>query len=267
MMRMSYGVVGLVVLAAVAAPVVAPFDPTAQLDIVLLKNQPPSSAHWLGTDPFSRDILSRVLYGARNSLLIAATATVVALVAGACWGGVAHLAGRHLGASLLTLADAARTVPRLLTLLCASAIAGVWSPLALAIVVGLTASPIVCRLAYAQLSAVAARPFVEAAHALGASRPRVLTRHLAPHLLPPLAATGVLMLADVMALEASLSFLGLGVRAPHVSWGGMVQDALPFLRSAWWVAAVPSVCLLVTVLCISQLADRALLASPDNASS
>ena len=244
------------VLAGTLAPLAAPFDPSAQLDVVALKNQPPSATHWLGTDPFSRDILSRVLHGARTALLIATTATGVALVAGALWAALAYAAGPRRGGWLLTMADAVRTVPRLLMLLCASAVVGNWAPMALAVLVGLSASPIICRVAHAQLTAISVRPFIESARALGASRARVVWRHLAPHLLAPLGATGALMLADVMALEASLSFLGLGVRAPHVSWGSMVQDALPFLGSAWWVAAAPCVCLMITVACASQVADR-----------
>lgn len=260
-MKLSLSLLLLIAVAAIAAPLLAPFDPSAQLDVVGLKNHPPSAAHWLGTDPFSRDVLSRLLHGARTSITVALTATLVALAAGAVWGALAHGLGASGGAWLLTLADAARSVPRLLILLCASAVVGRWVPQSLAILVGVTASPIICRVVHARLATLSVRPFIEAAGALGVSRGRILWRHLLPHVMDPLVATGVLLLAEVMVLESSLSFLGLGVRAPGISWGTMVQEALPFIGSAWWVAAVPSVCLLLTVACTAHLADALSLQS------
>jgi len=194
MPRFSTIVFGAIVLLAILAPLVAPFGPAQQLDIVALKNRAPSVTHLLGTDAYSRDLLSRALFGARTSLFVAFAATTIATVVGTLWGGLA--------------------------------------------------------------ATVQSRSFVEAAHAAGSAPGRVFLRHIAPHLTGPLTAAGTLLLADILALESGLSFLGLGIKPPGASWGNMVQDALPYLGSAWWTAAVPCACLLVTVFSASALADQ-----------
>lgn len=246
----------ILIAAGSVAPLMAPFDPAAQLDIVGLKNHAPSAAHWLGTDGFSRDVLSRALYGARTTVLVASLASVMALTMGAVWAMCAMALGSRAGAVLLSAADVFRSIPRLLLLLAVVVVAGALAPVTLAIAVGITASPSVCRVVYAQLQQLSARPFVEAASALGVSRHRVLSRHLVPHLTGPLIAVGVLLMADVMAFESAVSFLGMGVRAPSVSWGSMVQDAMPFFGTAWWGVAVPCTFLAITVLCTARVADR-----------
>ena len=244
------------VMAALLAPFVAPYDPAHQLDIVGLKNQGPSVAHWLGTDAYSRDILSRVLYGARTSLMVATLATLVATLLGCVWGGVAATASGRTGHMLMLVVDVVRSIPRLLLFLVAVALAGVLTPPVLAILLGAAAWPATSRLVYALVRDTESRSFVEAARSSGASSARVLAVHVAPHLAGPLVASGALLLADILALESGLSFLGLGVRPPGASWGNMVQDALPYLGSAWWTVAVPCACLVVTVLSAASIADH-----------
>ncbi|MEO7997907.1 MAG: ABC transporter permease, partial [Gemmatimonadaceae bacterium] len=249
-------VLAAVILAALFAPLVAPFDPAQQLDIVTLKNQGLSLKHLLGTDAYSRDIFSRVLYGARTSLMVAFLATTIATMLGVVWGGLAATANTRVASAMMLLVDVVRSVPRMLLFLVAVALAGALTPPVLAILLGAAAWPATSRMVYALVRDTESRSFVEAARSSGASSVRVFARHIAPHLIGPLTASGALLLADILALESGLSFLGLGVRPPGASWGSMVQDALPYLGSAWWTAAVPCVCLVVTVLSAATIADQ-----------
>ncbi len=245
----------LVLTAALLAPWIAPFDPARPLDIVGLKNSAPSLAHLFGTDSYSRDILSRVMFGARTSLTVAFLATILAITFGCVWGGLAAMLQRNTGRAMMLVVDTVRSVPRMLLFLVAVVLLGTLSPPMLAVLLGASAWPATSRLIYTLVRDMTSREFVEAAHSVGASNWRVFTHHLAPHLLGPIVASGALLLADCLAVESGLSFLGLGVRPPQPSWGNMVQDALPYLGSAWWVAAVPCTCLLVTVLAAANIAD------------
>lgn len=249
-------ILSIMVVAAALAPWIAPFDPAAQLDVVRLKNAPPSPTHWLGTDSYSRDILSRALWGARTSIGVAFLATSIATGVGAVWGGLAASFGSRLGDTLMAAVDVFRSLPRILVFLAAVVLLGSLTPVALALILGATAWTGTSRLVYVLVRELRTREFVEAAHSVGASRSRVLALHIAPHLLGPLTASGALLLADILALESGLSFIGIGVRRPGASWGNMVQDALPYLGSAWWLAAVPCVLLLMTVLSAASIADH-----------
>jgi peptide/nickel transport system permease protein len=242
--------------AGLLAPWIAPYDPAVQLDIVQLKNGAPSLAHWFGTDPYSRDILSRALFGARTSLTVAAVATLLATVIGCAWGVCAATVSNRVGDVMMSVVDVVRSLPRVLLFLCIAVVLGPLSAMTLALVLGATAWTGTGRLVYVLVRDVTARPFVEAARSIGASRLRVLQRHVMPQLLTPLAASGALLLADILAVEAGLSFIGLGVRPPAASWGGMLQDGLPYLQSAWWLTAAPSVLLIATVLSAAGIADR-----------
>ena len=254
--RVAVIVLGLVVIAALLAPLIAPYDPAAQLDIVALRNSKPSLPHLLGTDAYSRDILSRVLFGARTSLLVAFLATIIATILGTVWGGIAASVQGGVGTVMMLAVDVVRSVPRLLLFLVVVALMGALTPTLLAILLGAAAWPATSRLVFALVRDAESRPYVEAARSTGATRARVFVRHVVPHLVSPLTASAALLLADVLALESGLSFIGLGVRPPGASWGTMVQDALPYLGSAWWTAAVPCVCLVVTVLSAAAIADQ-----------
>lgn len=256
MRRFPAVALGGVVLLAVFAPLVAPFGAAEQLDIVALKNSAPSASHWLGTDAYSRDILSRALFGARTSLFVAFVATMIATLVGSLWGGVAASTAGRLGEVMMLAVDVFRSVPRMLLFLVAVALAGALSPLWLAALLGLSAGPAISRMAFTLVRDIRSRSFVEAAQAAGGTPTRVFLHHVVPHLTGPFTAAGTLLLADILALESGLSFLGLGIRPPGASWGNMVQDALPYLGSAWWTAAVPCACLLATVLSASALAEQ-----------
>jgi peptide/nickel transport system permease protein len=255
-MKRASAVLLLIVALALLAPLVAPYDPAAQLDIIGLKNRAPSFAHWLGTDPFSRDVFSRAVFGARTSLTVAALATLLATLVGCMWGACAASVSDRLGDALMSVVDVLRSVPRVLVFLSVSVLLGPLSAVTLALVLGATAWTGTSRLVYVLVRDISARPFVEAAQAVGASRWRVMQRHVMPQLLNPIVASGALLLADILAVEAGLSFIGLGVRPPGASWGSMLQDGLPFLQSAWWLAAVPSLLLVATVLSAAGIADR-----------
>ena len=246
----------LVGIGAIGAPWLAPYDPTAQLDLLTLKNQTPSWRHWFGTDAFARDVLSRVLFGARTSLGVATLSTAIAMITGVAWGALAASVSPRWTHTMMGAVDVLRSIPRLLLLLGAIVAFGVMSPPLLAVVLGLTSWTSISRLVFTKIRELDTRAFVEAARALGLSRPVILRRHLAPHLLAPLGAAGTLLLADLLAIESGLSFLGLGVKAPMPSWGNMVQDAVPFLQSAGWLAAIPCLLIMATVGSASAVATH-----------
>jgi peptide/nickel transport system permease protein len=259
-LRDRSAVAAAVVLAAVAllallAPVVAPYDPVAQLDITRLKNAPPSSAHWFGTDAASRDVLSRVLFGARVSLGVAVLAVAVSVTLGTAYGAVAGFAGGRVDAVMMRLVDTLLSLPRVLLLIAVLAIWGNLPTPWLVLALGLTGWFGVSRLARAQVIATKSREFVVAAQALGASERRVLARHVLPHVVAPVLVTAMLGVGNVIALEAGLSYLGVGVRPPNASWGSILQDGSEFVASAWWVALAPGVAIVLTVLAVNVLGD------------
>lgn len=241
--------------AALLAPWLAPHDPALQFDLVQLRNTPPGSAHWLGTDPFARDLLSRALFGARTSLLVGIVAAGVGMGVGTVGGVATAFVPPGWERLILGACDVLRTLPRLLWYLVVLLVTGALAPLPLGVVVGLSAAPATIRLVHGEARALRRHPFMEAARALGTPLGRRLRVQLLPHLLPTVLATGVLLLADAMALEAGLSFVGLGVRPPRPSWGNMVQDGVAVLETAWWVAAVPGAALVLTVGCAARVAD------------
>jgi ABC-type dipeptide/oligopeptide/nickel transport system permease subunit len=246
---------GTLAVIALLAPLLAPHDPARQFDLIALQNTGPSMAHPLGTDPFARDVLSRTLHAARVSLSVGGLAALVAVTLGAAWGALAGSAGRRVDALMMRLVDVALGVPRLLLLLVIVALWGNLSPPALAAVVGAVSWFGTSRLVRAQVRAAHGRDFALAATALGASRARVLLRHVAPHALGTLAVAGSMIFGDVIALEAGLSYLGLGVRPPQASWGSMIMDGAPLMLDAPWTAAVAIACVIATVLAASTLGD------------
>lgn len=254
----AVGILTVVALGAVAAPWLAPHDPAAQLDIVRLKSAPPSGAHPLGTDPFSRDMLSRALHGARTSLGIGLLGAALAAAIATLWGGIAGWLPDAPGDGMMALVDTIRAIPRKIVLLAALLFFPHPSALTLAILLGATSWTTTSRVVFVQVRLLGTREFITATRALGASPARVLARHVVPHLAGTIGAASALLVADMLAVEAGLSFLGLGVRPPDASWGSILQDGVPYLTSAWWVAATPCVLLVLTVLSVSRLADASL---------
>ena len=200
-------------------------------------------------------MLSRVLYAARTSLGVAALGALVATAVGGLWGAAAGVAGGTVDRLLMRLVDVALGVPRVLLLLAVVALWGNVPPATLALALGLTAWPATSRLVRTRVAQVRAEEFVAAARALGASPLRVLARHVPPHVMGTVTVAGTLLFAELLALEAGLSFLGLGVTSPDASWGSMVQDGTPDLLGAWWTAAFPTLCIIASVLSATTLGD------------
>ena len=249
------GMIGLLVGVAIAAPWLASHDPATHVDLAQRQYAPPSLEHPFGTDFFSRDVLSRVLHGARLSLAIAALSISLSITLGTAIGLVAGVAGGWLDGLLMRIVDAALAVPRVFLVL---VIVALWPDLGvpgLITVLGLTSWFDSSRIVRAETLSVRTRPFVHAAHALGMRRWHVIGRHILPNVAAPIIVSATLGIGQIVLLEAGLSYLGLGVRPPAPSWGQMIADGQAALRTAPWVALFPGIALVVTVLAFSLVSD------------
>ncbi len=250
------GITLLVVFAvAVLAPLLAPYDPTAQPDIVHLHSQPPSLAHPLGTDPFSRDVLSRLIWGARVSLSIAFCAVALSVTIGILLGALAGYAGGVVDAVLMRVVDAALSIPPLLLLIAVIALWGDVGVVRLTLLIASIGWFAVSRLVRAEALAIRDQEFVVAARALGASPTRVLLRHVLPNVAGPGLVSATLSIGAIVLLEAGLSYLGIGVRPPAPSWGSIIQDGAERVSDLWWLTLFPGLAILVTVFACNALGD------------
>jgi peptide/nickel transport system permease protein len=248
-------VVVLLALAALAAPLLAPADPLAQPDPVALQNRPPSAEHPLGTDRFSRDVMSRLLYGARVSLGIGAAAALLAAVIGTGVGVAAGLGSPLADQLLMRGVDIALALPRVFVLLLVLAL---WegAPVgAVIVLIAVTGWFQTSRVVRALVLRLREAEFVQAARALGAGRWGLVRRHLLPHLAPAVIVAATLDVGNIILLESGLSYLGLGVRPPAPSWGNMILDGKDQLLGTPWVAAAPGLALLVTVVAFNLVGD------------
>jgi ABC-type dipeptide/oligopeptide/nickel transport system permease subunit len=253
--RIALLVLCVIVAIAILAPLIAPYDPAAQPDIVAGKDQAPTLAHPFGTDPYSRDVLSRVIYGTRLSLTIGILATVVSLSLGVAYGAVAGYAGGILDALMMRVLDALLSIPRLLLLL---GVLVAWPHLsigALILFLGLTGWFGLSRIVRGQVLALRHAEFVTAAEALGASRRRILVRHLLPNLVSPIVVAATLGIAHVIVLEAGLSFLGIGVPQPLASWGNIIYDGSDQIARLWWMSLFPGLFMVITVMTLNVLGE------------
>ncbi len=234
----------LIVLAcAIAAPLVTTGDPAAQRDIVATRFLPPLSTEW-----------TRLVYGARISMGVGVLAVLVSIALGVLVGAVAGYWRGPLAVALLALTDFALALPRVVLLLL---LAALWRPSTALVVavLGLTGWMGVARLVHGEVRALAARPFVEGAVALGARRLRVLARHILPNALTPVIVAAALGVGNAIMLEAGLSYLGLGVQPPTPSWGNMIASGRDTLVNAPWVATAPGVALVLVVIACTLLGD------------
>jgi peptide/nickel transport system permease protein len=255
---LGVGFVALLALVAAAAPLLAPEDPIRQS--LRGRLSPPTwegtdgRAHLLGTDHLGRDVLSRVIYGSRVSLVIGFSAVLVGGILGSAAGLMAGFAHRRLDAIIMTLADAQLAFPFILLAIGIIAVLGPSFP-TLVVVIGLSGWVSYARILRAQVLVVRSREFVEAIQALGGSFARIVLRHVLPNVLSSIVVIATLELARAIVLEATLSFLGLGIQPPTPSWGGMVQDGREYLDSAWWISTFPGVVLMVTSIVVSRTGD------------
>lgn len=248
-------VIGALVLVALLAPLIAPYDPTAQPDIVGVKDLAPSLAHPFGTDPFSRDVLSRAIYGARVSLSVAALATVVTLAFGTAYGAIAGYAGGVVDTVLMRIVDALLAIPRILLLI---VIVALWRNLPLPVLVavlGMTGWFGLSRVVRAQVLALRHQEYVVAAESLGASGARILIRHILPNVLPTVIVAAALGVGQIIVLEAGLSYLGLGVQPPDASWGSIIQDGADQVGTLWWISLFPGLLIVITAVACNSLGE------------
>jgi len=217
--------------------------------------QPPGSAHWLGTDVLNRDVLARLVTGARISLAIAALATLLAATVGAAVGLIAGYIGGAVDAVLMRLVDAAMAIPRLFVLLLLVLVWDRIPPAALILVIGLTGWFATSRLVRSETLRLKQESFITAAEALGAPAWRVMLNHLLPNAAGPIIVTATLGIGDVILLEAGLSFLGLGIQPPTPSWGGMILESRSIMTSAPWTAIFPGMAIIATVLSANMVGE------------
>jgi peptide/nickel transport system permease protein len=251
-------VLALMVLIAVFAPLIAPYDPGAQ--DLLVRLRPPAwtaagdSSHLLGTDQLGRDILSRLCYGARISLLVGACAALLAGVVGSVIGLVAGFLGGWFDRILMRLADIQLAFPSILLALAIVGFlgSGLWY---VVLVLGFTGWVSYARVIRSEVLSLRTRDYVTEARAIGVRDLTIMRRHLLPNVLAPLATIGTLHVAAAIVAEASLSYLGLGVPKQTVTWGGMLSDGQLYLGTSWWVAVFPGLALMITALAVNITGD------------
>ncbi|HUP00404.1 MAG TPA: ABC transporter permease [Gemmatimonadota bacterium] len=245
-------VVALLVVFGIAGPWVAPYDPLAQdLSRGL---EPPSAEHWFGTDTFGRDILSRVLYGARISLIVGVASQAIAFTLGVLLGVVSGYYGGKVDGLVMRLADVTLAFPTLLLLI---AITAAFQP-SLAVVfvaIGVVGWAGLARLVRSQALVVRELDFIQAARALGMGDARLLSRHVLPNCLAPAVIAVTLGMAGAILLEAALSFIGLGAQPPTPSWGSMISDGRDLLRAAPWISIFPGLAIGFVVLGFNLFGD------------
>ena len=237
---------------ALLAPLIAPYDPTAQSWANVRKA--PSLAQWFGTDEVGRDVLSRLLYGARASLMAGGISIAIALSIGAPLGMIAGYLGGFVDALLSRLTDAMLAIPFLILAIALAAFLGPSLGNAM-IAIGVSTAPIFVRLTRAQVMTVKVEDYVEGARAVGNPRWRIAVVHILPNIVPALLVQATLSIAAAIIAEASLSFLGLGQQPPAPSWGSMLNSAQRFLSTAPWMAVWPGLAIFLTVLSFNLVGD------------
>lgn len=241
-----------VALVALLAPLIAPYDPLAQS--VLQANRAPSWAHWIGTDKFGRDILARIIYGARTSMLLGVTAPILAGVAGTLLGVAAGYFGGWTDRLIGRLVDLLLAFPALLLgiLISAALGPGFWQLVA---TLTIAFAPRFARIARASALAIRAEPFVDAAVVSGVGHATIILRHLVPNIAGPIIVVLTLEVASAIRLEAALSFIGLGTQAPRPSWGNIIRDGLNNLFGSPWPIVAAGFAITAATLAINLIGD------------
>ena len=242
----------IIVLLAIFAPLIAPFDPNEQN--IMEKLRSPSLQHWFGTDSFGRDTLTRVLYGARISLIIGVVSTIAAMLVGTAIGMLAGWHGGRLDTITMQTMDVLLAFPSLILGLILVAMLGP-SMVNIIIAIALTSIPPFARIARAPTIAIKEREFVTAGRALGYSDTRIVTVHILPNILPEILVMGSLWLANAIRTEASLAFVGLGVKPPTATWGGMIREGFENILDSYALALAPSIAILVVIFALNLLGD------------
>lgn len=255
---MGFIIVLMTVVVAIFAPQIAPFDPAQTNPVMMLK--PPawmeggSSEHLLGTDNLGRDIFSRILYGSRVSLLVGVSAVIVAGLIGVVIGLIAGYYGGFLDNLLMRLVDSFLAIPNILLILVVISVfeSGL---ITLILVIGFTNWVNYARIVRGEVLSVKEREFVRASKSIGTGNKTIILKHILPNIFSSFIVISTLSVAGTIILEASLSFLGLGIQPPAVSWGGMLSAGRDYLATSWWVATFPGIAITITVLGIIFLGD------------
>ena len=250
-------IIALVVAGALFAPWIAPYDPNEQMfDGLTLEGapMPPGGQFLLGTDLLGRDLFSRLLYGARTSLVIGVVANGLALLIGTLVGITAGFFRGWIGAVLMRFTDLMMAFPALLLAICLAAIfePSLWI---VAMVIALVNWVQTARVIYTETSSLATRDFIAAERTLGASTGRILFRHILPHLLPTIIVWGTLGISTTVLLEATLSFLGVGVQPPTASWGNVIFENQTYFQSAPWLVFIPGAAIILLALAFNLVGD------------
>ena len=256
-LRHRLAVFGLVIvlafiLVAIFAPLIAPYDPLQTSWSRIRK--PPSWAHWMGTDENGRDVLSRVIWGARASMMAGVVSVMGALILGVPLGLLAGLAGGWVDAVISRIADAMLSVPFLILAIALAAFLGPALENAM-LAIAITASPVFVRLSRGMALEAKSTDWIEAARALGNPAWRTAFVHVLPNIIPPLLVQATLAIAEAIIAEAALSFLGLGQQPPNPSWGSMLNSSQRFLTQAPWLSIFPGVTIMVVVLSFNLMGD------------
>lgn len=245
-------IITLIMLLALFAAFIAPFDPEA-IDVksILL---PPSSTHWMGTDGLGRDVFSRMLFGARISLMVGIVAVGIATLIGIVLGSISGYYRGWVDVLIMRLVDVMLSIPSFFLILAVIAFLtpSIWN---IMIVIGLTSWMGVTRLVRAEFLSLRGREFVMASETLGARDGRLIFKHLLPNSLTPIIVSSVLGVASAVLVESGLSFLGLGVQAPQASWGNILTDGKEYIEFAWWLSLFPGLAILITVLGYNLLGE------------
>ncbi|WP_315757818.1 MULTISPECIES: ABC transporter permease [unclassified Bradyrhizobium] len=246
------GLITVFILLAVLAPLVAPADPIKTSWALVRKA--PSAAHWFGTDDLGRDVLARVIYGARASLLAGAISVAIALAIGVPIGMLAGYRGGFIDALISRITDAMLACPFLILAIALAAFLGPSLGNAM-IAIGISATPIFVRLTRGEVMSVKVEEYVEAARSVGDTDLQIAVRHILPNIMPALLVQATLSVAAAIIAEAALSFLGLGQQPPAPSWGSMLNAAQRFLTNAPWMAIWPGLAIFLVVLSLNLLGD------------
>jgi peptide/nickel transport system permease protein len=242
----------IVALLAIFAPLISPYDPIQQNPFYRLTA--PERAHPMGTDRYGRDILSRVIWGARVSLVVGLASVFLGLAAGVAMGVIAAYKGGKVESVIMRITDVIMSFPDEVLGIMIMVVLGS-GLLKLIIAIGIMMTPRFARLAHAPALALREREYIDAARALGISDFRIIRRHILPNIFGEILVMSTLWIATAIRLEANLSFLGLGVSPPTPTWGNMIYEGIDQLRNAWWLSLFPGVAVLIAVLAFNLMGD------------
>lgn len=242
----------IMILVALFAPLLAPYDPVEQH--ILHRLQPSSATYWLGTDSYGRDILSRIIWGARISLTVGVFSILLGMFLGGSFGLLAGYKGGWLDNIIMRVMDVFMSFPTLIMGLMIVAVLGA-SLTNLVVAIALTVAPRFARIARAPTVSIKERDFVEAGRAMGFSDLRIMAVHILPNIIGEILVMASLWIATAVRIEASLSFIGLGVKPPTPTWGGMIREGFEFILDAPWLSVYPGLVILITVFAFNMLGD------------